>query len=111
MRLPLASVRLAAPIPYVDGRAAIAAVDPAWGAPRVTGVDAVAKRSCTVLAFGDPVEDGATACVSKEGVVLRLRMVWPGYEREFELLEFAPGRQDEKWFQPPRGFRVVDGNG
>jgi hypothetical protein len=38
-------------------------------------------------------------------------MVWPGYEREFELLEFAPGRQDEKWFQPPKGFRVVDGEG
>ena len=98
-----------APIPYVGGRAAIAAIDPAWAAARVTGEDRVAKRDCTVLAFGEPEADGAVACVSKEGVVLRLRMVWPGYEREFEALEFSPGRQDEKWSRPPRGFQVVDG--
>lgn len=97
-----------APIPYVGGRAAIAAIDPAWGEPRVAGQDKVAKRGCTVLEYGTP-EDGAVACVSKEGVVLRLRLAWPGYEREFEVLEFSPGRQDEKWFQPPKGFQVVEG--
>jgi hypothetical protein len=98
-----------APIPYVHGRAAIAAIDPAWGAPRIAGEDQVAKRPCTRLEFGRPDEDGARACVSKEGVVLRLRLVWPGYEREFEALDFDPGRQDEKWFRPPKGFTVVDG--
>jgi hypothetical protein len=98
-----------APIPFVDGRSAIAAIDPAWGAPRIVGEDEVAKRSCTVLEFGRPDEDGARACVSKQGVVLRLRMVWPGYEREFETLDFDPGRQDEKWFRPPKGFQIVEG--
>lgn len=98
-----------APIPYVHGRSAIAAIDPAWGAPRVVGEDEVAKRNCTLLEFGRPDEDGARACVSKEGVVLRLRLVWPGYEREFEALDFDPGRQDEKWFRPPKGFTIVDG--
>jgi hypothetical protein len=97
-----------APIPYVGGRSAIAAIDPAWGEPRVTGEDKVAKRGCTVLEYGT-AEDGAVACVSKEGVVLRLRLAWPGYEREFEILDFSPGRQDEKWFQPPKGFQVVEG--
>jgi hypothetical protein len=100
-----------APIPYVGGRAAIAAIDPAWGAPLVAGEDEVAKRRCTVLHFGSPEADGAAACVSKEGVVLRLRLVWPGYERDFELLDFDPGRQDEKWFRPPKGFRIVEGAG
>jgi hypothetical protein len=100
-----------APIPYVGGRAAIAAIDPAWGEPRVTGEEKVAKRACTVLEFGRPDEDGARACVSKEGVVLRLRLVWPGYEREFEALDFDPGQQDDKWFRPPKGFRVVEGAG
>lgn len=98
-----------APIPYVHGRSAIAAIDPAWGAPRVAGKDEVAKRSCTLLEFGRPDEDGARACVSKQGVILRLRLVWPGYEREFEALDFDPGRQDEKWFRPPKGFQVVEG--
>jgi len=98
-----------APIPYVGGRSAIAAIDPAWGAPRVAGEEKVAKRKCTVLEFGKPDEDGARACVSQEGVVLRLRLVWPGYEREFEALDFDPGRQDEKWFRPPKGFQIVEG--
>src|SRR5690606_20893869 len=98
-----------APIPYVDGRAAIVAIDPAWGEPRIAGADRVARRACTVLEFGDPEADGARACVSKEGVVLRLRLVWPGYERAFEVLDFAPGPQGGKWFRPPRGFAIVDG--
>lgn len=98
-----------APIPYVGGRAAIAAIDPAWGPPRIAGREKVAKRECTVLHWGEPEEDGAVACVSKEGVVLRARLVWAGYEREFELLDFDPGEQDEKWFRPPQGYSVVDG--
>lgn len=98
-----------APIPYVGGRAAIAAIDPAWGPPRVAGREKVARRGCTVLHWGQPEKDGAVACVSQEGVVLRARLVWAGYEREFELLDFDPGQQDEKWFRPPKGFAVVDG--
>lgn len=100
-----------APIPYVGGRSAIAAIDPAWGAPRVVGEEQVAGRKCALLEFGRPDQDGARACVSKQGVVLRLRLVWPGYEREFEVLDFDPGRQDEKWFRPPKGFRIVEGTG
>jgi hypothetical protein len=100
-----------APIPYVHGRAAIAAIDPAWGPPRVEGREEVAGRACTVLAFGRTEVDGARACVSPHGVVLRLRLVWPGYEREFEVLDLDLGRQDEKWFRPPKGYRIVDGAG
>ena len=98
-----------APIPYVDGRAALAAYDASWGPPTVAGKDAVAKHDCTVLHYGKPAEDGVAACVSKEGVVLRAKIVWPDYEREFEALEFDPGKQDDKYFQPPKDFQVVDG--
>lgn len=28
---------------------------------------------------------------------------------EREVLEFDPGGQDEKWFRPPKGFRIADG--
>ena len=99
----------ATPIPYVGGRAALAAFDPAWVAPRVAGADRVAKQKCTVLHWGDPEKDGIAACVSAQGVVMRARIVWPGYEREFELLDFDAGEQDAKWFAPPEGFRIVDG--
>ena len=98
-----------APIPYVHGRSALAAFDPKWGSPKVAGKDEVARHPCTILHYGDPAQDGVAACVSKEGVVLRARIVWPDYERELEVLDFDPGAQDEKWFRPPEGFRIVDG--
>jgi hypothetical protein len=97
-----------APIPYIDGRTALAAFDPKWGPPKVAGQDKVAKHACTVVHYGKPDEDGVAACVSKEGVVLRAKIVWPDYEREFEALEFDPGEQDEKHFAPPKDFKVVD---
>jgi hypothetical protein len=97
------------PIPYIDGRAALAAIDPNWGPPVVAGKDKVAKHECTILHFGKPDEDGIAACVSKEGVVLRAKMLWPNFEREFEALDFDPGKQDEKHFAPPKDFHVVDG--
>lgn len=99
------------PIPYVNGRAALAAFDPEWSAPKVAGKDKVAKHECTILHFGDPQQSGVVACVSVDGVVLRAKIVAPDYEREFEALEFDPGKQDEKWFRPPEGFSVVDGDG
>lgn len=97
------------PIPYVDGRVALAAYDTSWGPPKVAGKDKVAKRECTVLHFGKPDEDGIAACVSKEGVVLRAKFLWEGYEREFEVLDFDPGDQDDKWFHPPKDFKIQDG--
>jgi hypothetical protein len=97
------------PIPYVDGRVALAAYDPSWGPPKVAGSDKVAKQKCTILHFGKPEEDGIAACVSKEGVVMRAKIVWPGYEREFEVLDFDAGKQDDKWFRPPAGFTIVEG--
>lgn len=100
-----------APIPYLAGRAALAAYDPAWGAPKVAGRDEVAGHACTILHYGKPEEGGVAACLSKEGVVLRAKIVLPDYEREFWALDFDPGKQDEKWFRPPEGFRVVDGEG
>lgn len=100
-----------APIPYIQGRAGLAAYDPEWPAPKIAGTDKVAKQTCTVLHYGKPEEDGIAACVSKEGVVLRAKLVFPSYEREFEALDFDAGRQDEKWFRPPEGFQVVDGAG
>lgn len=99
-----------APIPYIHGCAALAAFDPKWGAPKIAGRDEVAKQKCTVLHYGDPEKDGVAACVSKEGVVLRAKIVWPDYEREFEALDFDAGKQDEKWFQPPEGFSIVEGD-
>jgi hypothetical protein len=96
-----------APIPYVDGRAALAAFDPSWPPPTVAGQDKVAKQKCTVLHYGKPDEDGIAACVSKEGVVLRAKMVFPNAEREFEALEFDPGKQDDKHFAPPKEFAVA----
>jgi hypothetical protein len=98
-----------APIPYIDGRAALAAYDANWGPPVVAGKDKVAKHECTVLHYGKPGEDGIAACVSKEGVVLRAKIVWPNYEREFEALDFDPGKQDEEHFAPPKGYSIVDG--
>ena len=97
------------PIPYIDGRAALAAFDPNWGPPKIAGKDKVAKHECTVLHFGKPDEDGIAACVSKEGVVLKAKILWPGYEREFEVLDFDPGEQDDKWFRPPKDFAIQDG--
>lgn len=98
-----------APIPYIGGRSALAAYDPKWGPPKIAGQDKVAKQKCTILHYGVPETDGVAACVSKEGVVMRARIVWPDYEREFEVLDFDAGEQDEKWFQAPEGFRVVEG--
>jgi hypothetical protein len=98
-----------APIPYVQGRTALAAFDPKWGPPTIAGKDRVAKHACTILHYGDPEHDGIAACVSNEGVVLRAKLVFPDAEREFEVLDFDPGEQDETWFQPPKEFRVVDG--
>lgn len=97
-----------APIPYIGGRAALAAFEPAWPAPKVVGEDKVAGQKCTKLEYGDPAENGIAACVSKEGVVMRAKIKFPDYEREFELLEFDAGKQDEKWFAPPKDFTVQD---
>lgn len=97
------------PIPYVHGRTALAAFDTSWEAPKIAGEDKVAKQKCTVLHYGNPAESGVAACVSKDGVVLRAKIVFPDYEREFEVLDFDAGKQDEKWFQPPEGFRLAEG--
>jgi hypothetical protein len=90
-----------APIPYIQGRAGLAAYDPEWPPPKIAGTEKVAKQKCTVLHYGKPEEDGIAACVSKEGVVLRAKIKFPNYEREFEALDFDAGKQDEKWFRPP----------
>lgn len=100
-----------APIPYIQGRAGLAAYGASWPAPKIAGTDEVAKQKCTVLHYGKPEEDGIAACVSKEGVVLRAKLKFPNYEREFEALDFDAGKQDEKYFRPPEGFQVVDGAG
>ncbi len=100
-----------APIPYIQGRAGLAAYDASWPAPKIAGTDEVAKQKCTVLHYGKPEEDGIAACVSKQGVVLRAKLVFPNYEREFEALDFDAGKQDEKYFRPPEGFTVVEGAG
>lgn len=95
------------PIPYVHGRSALAAFDPSWGPPKIAGEGKVAKQECMVLEYGDPVANGVTACVSKQGIVMRMKLVIPDYEREFELLDFDDGAPDEKWFRVPEGFEVV----
>jgi hypothetical protein len=96
-----------APIPYVHGRSAIASYDSSWGPPKIAGEDEVAKQKCTVLHYGDPATRGVAACVSKQGVVMRMKIVLPDYERDFELLEFHDGAPDEKWFRVPEGFQIV----
>lgn len=98
-----------APIPYIHGRAALAAYDGSWPAPKVAGRDEVAGEPCTVLHYGAPGSDGIEACVSAQGVVMRAKIVWPGYQREFEVLEFDDGDQDEEHFAPPKGWKVVEG--
>jgi len=60
-----------------------------------------------VLQYGDPTTSGVTACVSKQGVVMRMKMVLADSEREFELLDFDDDAPDEKWFRVPEGFQVV----
>jgi hypothetical protein len=106
-RFPLSDT----PIPYIQGRAGLAAFNASWPAPKIAGTDEVAKQKCTILHYGKPEEDGIAACVSKEGVVLRAKLEFPDYEREFEALDFDAGKQDEKWFRPPEGFTVVEGAG
>lgn len=96
-----------APIPYIHGRSAIESFDPSWGPPKIVGQDKVAKQKCTVLHYGEPASNGVVACVSKQGVVMRMKIVLPGYEREFELLRFDDDAPDEKWFRVPEGFQVV----
>jgi hypothetical protein len=98
-----------APIPYVSGRAALAAFDPEWPAPKVAGQDKVAGEKCTILHYGNPAEKGIAACVSREGVVMRAKIVLPDYEREFEILDFDAGKQDEKYFLLPKDFKLEDG--
>jgi hypothetical protein len=98
------------PIPYIGGRSALAAFDPEWPAPKVAGEDKVAGEKCTILHYGDPAENGIAACVSKQGVVMRAKIVFPDYEREFEALDFDAGTQDEKYFAPPKEFELVDGS-
>jgi len=93
---------------YIQGRAGLAAYNPSWPAPKIIGEDKVAKQNCTVLHYAKPEEDGIAACVSKEGVVLRAKIKYPDYERSFEALEFDAGKQDEKWFRPPDGFKIID---
>lgn len=97
------------PMPYIQGRAGLAAFNASWPAPKIAGTDTVAKQKCTVLHYGKPGADGLAACVSKQGVVLRAKLVFPTVEREFEVLDFDAGTQDEKWFRPPDGFTVVEG--
>lgn len=99
------------PIAYIQGRAGLAAYNPEWPAPKVAGEDKVAKQKCTVLQYGRPGEDGITACVSKEGVVMRAKINFPNYEREFEALDYDAGQQDEKWFRAPEGYKVEKGAG
>jgi hypothetical protein len=95
------------PIPYVHGRSAIASYDASWDPPKIAGEDEVAKQKCTVLHYGDPATSGVAACVSKQGVVMRMKIVLPDFEREFEILEFDDDAPDEKWFRVPEGFQVV----
>jgi hypothetical protein len=97
-----------APIPYIGGRAALAAFEPAWPSPKVVGQDKVAGEKCTKLEYGNPAENGIAACVSKEGVVMRAKIKFPDYEREFEILDFDAGKQDEKWFAPPKDFKLQE---
>ncbi len=106
-RFPLSDT----PIAYVQGRAGLAAYNPEWPAPKVAGEDKVAKQNCRVLHYGKPEEDGIAACVSKEGVVLRAKIKFPDYEREFEVLDYDAGKQDEKWFRAPEDFKVEEGAG
>jgi hypothetical protein len=54
---------------------------------------------------------GLAACVSKQGVVVRAKIKFPNYQREFEALDFDAGKQDEKYFRPPDDFKVVEGAG
>lgn len=96
-----------APIPYIHGRSAIASYDASWGPPKVAGEDEVAKQKCTVLHYGDPAKSGVAACVSKQGVVMRMKIVLPDYERDFEILDFDDDAPDEKWFRVPEGFQIV----
>jgi hypothetical protein len=95
------------PIPYVHGRSAIAAYDASWGPPKIAGQDKVAKQKCTLLHYGDPATSGVAACVSKQGVVMRMKIVLPDFEREFEILDFDDDAPDEKWFRVPEGFQIV----
>jgi len=99
-----------APIPYIGGRSALAAHDPEWPAPVVAGQDKVAGEKCTILHYGNPAENGIAACVSKQGVVMRAKIVFPDYEREFEILDFDAGQQDDKYFAPPKEYELVDGS-
>jgi hypothetical protein len=96
---------------YIQGRAGLAAYNASWPAPKIVGEDKVAKQKCTVLHYAKPEEDGIAACVSKEGVVLRAKIKYPDYERSFEALDFDAAKQDEKWFRPPDGFKIVEGAG
>lgn len=96
---------------YIQGRAGLAAYNPSWPAPKIIGEDKVAKQKCTVLHYAKPEEDGIAACVSKEGVVLRAKIKYPDYERTIEALDFDAGKQDEKWFRAPDGFKVVEAAG
>jgi hypothetical protein len=92
------------PIPYVTGRSSFAE----WGEPTVAGEEKIAKRTCTLLHYGKPEEDGAAVCVDATGIVLRAVVKLPGFERTIEALEVDTGEQDEKWFRPPEGFTIVD---
>jgi len=96
-----------APIPYLHGRSAIESYDASWGTPKIAGEDKVAKQKCTVLHYGDPATRGVEACVSKQGVVMRMKIVMPDVEREFEIIDFDDDAPNEKWFRVPEGFQVV----
>lgn len=95
------------PIPYIHGRSAIEAFDAGWGPPKIAGQDKVAKQKCTVLHYGDPASNGVAACVSKQGVLMRMKIVVPDVEREFEIIEFDDDAPNEKWFRVPEGFQIV----
>ena len=92
------------PLLYLDGRTVFEDL----GAPQAIGIEQVAGQPCTLLQFGNPQEEGAIACVTKDGIVARAELRLPGLRRDWKASEIEVGKQKDRHFALPKGFRVDD---
>jgi len=93
-----------APLLYLEG----SSVFEDLGAPQAIGIEQVAGQACTLLQFGNPQEEGAMACVTKDGIVARAELHLPGLQRRWKASEIEIGDQPDRHFELPKGFRVDD---
>lgn len=95
------------PVLFVSG----SSVFEEFGAPQAVGNEQVAGHACTLLRFGDPEQEGALACVTSDGIIVRARVRVSRFERSWQATKLAVGPVSDERLGLPDGFVAPGGRG